>query len=158
MFTVGQKGVNKQGLSYEIIEAKLAKKIKIRFDIDSTELVTTRYYLMNGLPMHPTYGKWKSGDIFTDKNNLDFELLHRVGVSKWKIRYLKDGAECLRETSSIKDKYGVHPIDNKVLVGQIYNTTHGYVKVLEVNSSINVIVQFKDGGKAQSSSHSVTKQ
>lgn len=153
MFTVGQKGVNKQGLSYEIIEAKLAKKIKIRFEIDNTEVVTTRYYLKNGLPIHPTYGKWKSGDVFTDKNNLDFELISRVGNSKWKIRYLKDGAECERETSSIKDKFGTHPIDNKVLVGQVYNTRHGSVTVLKINSSIDVDIQFEDGTlhKVQSS-------
>lgn len=152
MYEIGQRGVNKQGLSYVILEAKLMKKIRIRFDIDGAEVVTTNTYIKQGLPMHPTHGKWKVGDIYQDKNGLDFELAAKISSSKWKIRYLKDGAECERETSSIKDKYGSHPIENKVLIGQKYKTNHGEVTVVDVKSSIDVIVQFEDGATHRTSS------
>jgi hypothetical protein len=33
-FTKGYRGVNKQGLGYEVLDDRLAKKTKIRFDID----------------------------------------------------------------------------------------------------------------------------
>jgi hypothetical protein len=144
---VGELRVNKQGLQYEVLDARLAKKIKIKFLLDSTELVTTKYYISQGLPLHPSHGKWKAGDVFQDKNGLDFELVEKVGVAKWKIRYTKDGAECEREVSSIKDKYGTHPIDNKVLVGNKYLTRNGYVTVVGIKNSDNIHVQFEDGAE-----------
>lgn len=145
MFTQGQVGVNKQGLAYVILDAQRMKKIKIKFDIDGAEVVTTKSYLLQGLPMHPTHGKWKPGDTFEDKNSEEFSLVEKVGIAKWRIRYTKDGAECERETSSIKDKYGSHPIDNKILQGNKYKTSHGFVTVLEVKNSSNILVQFEDG-------------
>lgn len=145
MYEIGQRGINKQGLTYVILDAKLMKKIKIKFDIDGVEVITTNSYIKQGLPMHPSYGKWKVGDIHQDKNGLDFELASKINSSKWKIRYLKDGAECERETSSIKDKYGSHPIENKVLVGQKYRTSHGEVIVIDIRSAVDVTIQFEDG-------------
>lgn len=145
LFQTGYSGKNKQGLEYDVLDGTLAKKIKIKFRIDGVELVTTRAYLKVGLPMHPTYGKMLPGQIFKNKKGLEFELVEKVGSASWKIRFLKDGAECTRETTSIKSGATKHPTDGVPVVGNRYEANAGWITVLEVNSAIDVTVQFDDG-------------
>ena len=38
-FIKGYRGVNKQGLRYEVVDDRLAKKTKVRFDLDGAEVV-----------------------------------------------------------------------------------------------------------------------
>ena len=40
-FIIGYRGVNKQGLDYEVIDDRLAKKTKIKFDLDGAVVETT---------------------------------------------------------------------------------------------------------------------
>lgn len=145
LFPTGYSGKNKQGLEYDVLDGTLAKKIQIKFRIDGVELVTTRAYLKVGLPMHPTYGKMLPGQIFRNKKGLEFELLEKVGVASWKIRFLKDGAECTRETSSIKSGSTKHPTDGVPVIGNRYEVNAGWITVVDIKSAIDVTVQFDDG-------------
>ena len=78
-FIKGYRGVNKQGLGYEVVDDRLAKKTKIRFDLDGAEVVTTRAYLRIGLPAHPTYGKPQIGDLYKDNKGNTIELVAKEG-------------------------------------------------------------------------------
>jgi len=145
-FIKGYRGVNKQGLGYEVIDDRLAKKTKIKFDIDNAEVVTTRHYLRTGLPAHPTYGKPQTGDLYKDNKGNTIELVAKEGPTTWRIRWHKDGAETTRELPAIKSGCVTHPKDGKVEVGQTWPTSSGMsVKVTEVRSAISVSVQFEDG-------------
>lgn len=144
MFTEGFIGKNKQGLTYEVLDAKKSKQIRIRFE-DGVELVTTKRYLSNGLPLHPTKFKMLPGDIHKDRDSVEFELIEKVGGGTWKIRYLKGGVECTRETSTIKECGGRHPIDSVPAVGDTYEVTSGIVKIIKYKSATDVTVEFEDG-------------
>ena len=155
-FTKGYRGVNKQGLGYEVLDDRLAKKTKIRFDIDGVEVVTTQHYLRNGLPAHPTYGKPKPGDLYKDNKGNTIELVAKEGVTTWRIRWHKDGAETTRELPAIKAGCVTHPTDGKVEVGQIWTTSSGLdVEVIEFNSAISVVVKFNDGSKVHTTASAV---
>lgn len=144
-FITGYRGVNKQGLTYEVIDGNIAKKTKIRFDIDGAEVITTRHYLRNGLPTHPTHGKMKCGDTFYDRKGNLFELLEKISGGSWKIRWLKDGVEAVRETKSIKSGSVRHPRDGKIEDGQIWESKHGKIKVLKYHNATKIDIQFEDG-------------
>lgn len=155
-FTIGYRGVNKQGLAYEVVDDRLAKKTKIKFDLDGAVVETTRHYLRNGLPAHPTFGKAKAGDKYRDRKGNEIVLVSNEGLGYWKIRWTKDGAEAVRELSSIKAGSTKHPIDGKIEVGQIWPTTSGQeIEVLEYKSATEVIVRFKDGAVVTTSAHSI---
>lgn len=155
-FTKGYRGVNKQGLGYEVLDDRLAKKTKIRFDVDGAEVVTTQHYLRNGLPTHPTYGKPKPGDLYKDNKGNTIELVAKEGVTTWRIRWHKDDAETTRELPAIKSGCVTHPTDGKVEVGQIWTTSSGLdVEVIEFNSAISVVVKFNDGSKVHTTASAV---
>lgn len=154
-FITGYRGVNKQGLEYEVLDGRIAKKTKIRFDIDGEEVITTRHYLRNGLPMHPTYGKMKSGDTFYDRKGDVFELVEKVSGSSWKIKWLKDSAETIRETQSIKSGSVSHPIDGKVEDGQIWDSKHGRITVLKYHNAMEVDIEFEDGVQSKTTAQAL---
>jgi preprotein translocase subunit YajC len=155
-FIKGYRGVNKQGLGYEVVDDRLAKKTKIRFDLDGAEVVTTRAYLRIGLPAHPTYGKPQIGDLYKDNKGNTIELVAKEGTTTWRIRWHKDGAETTRELSAIKSGCVTHPTDGKVEVGQIWTTSSGLdVEVIEFNSAISVVVKFNDGSKVHTTASAV---
>jgi hypothetical protein len=115
----------------------LAKKTKIRFDLDGAEVVTTRAYLRIGLPAHPTYGKPQIGDLYKDNKGNTIELVAKEGTTTWRIRWHKDGAETTRELPAIKSGCVTHPTDGKVEVGQIWTTSSGLdVEVIESDSKL----------------------
>lgn len=145
-FISGYRGVNKQGLDYEVIEDKLAKKTKIKFDFDGAEVVTTRQYLGVGLPVHPTYGKPKPGDLYKDNKGNTIELVIKNEHSNWTVRWHKDNIEARRELQSIKAGSVRHPEDGKVEKGQVWPTNMGMdVTVLDYKNALEVLVQFTDG-------------
>lgn len=154
-FITGYKGVNKQGLEYVVLDGRIAKKTKIRFIIDGEELVTTRHYLRNGLPMHPTHGKIKNGDTFCDRNGDPFELVEKVSGSSWKIRWVKDGAETVRETQAIKAGSVTHPLDGKVEDGQIWDSKHGRIIVLKYHNALEIDIQFEDGVRSKTTAQAL---
>lgn len=154
-FIAGYRGVNKQGLEYEVLDGRIAKKTRIRFDIDGEEVVTTRHYLRNGLPMHPTYGKMKSGDTFYDRKGDVFELVEKVSGSSWKIKWLKDGVETVRETQSIKSGSVSHPVDGKVEDGQIWDSKHGGITVLKYHNAMEVDIEFEDGVRSKTTAQAL---
>lgn len=154
MFHLGFIGVNKQGLTYEVIDATRAKQIKIRFE-DGVEVITTRSYLLKGLPLHPTKGKMFKGDVHKDKHGLEFELVKKDKGSSWVIRYIEDGVECLRSTETIKLNAGRHPTKSFISVGDVFKVNAGTVKVLEYNSATNVIVEFEDGSVVRTTTISI---
>lgn len=148
-FETGIKGVNKQGLSYEVIDGKISKKTRIRFSDDGAELVTTKAYLRQGLPIHPTWGVWKSGDIHLDNKGNKFELVEQM-EDRWKIRWLKDGVESVKWKSTIKAGSVKHPTDGIPQVGETWKTdSHGNITILENNGAFDVKVQFEDGTVTQ---------
>ena len=91
-FQQGYIGVNKQGLEYEVLDGRVSKKTKIRFSIDSQEVVTTKAYLRRGLPMHPTYGKILVGDTFVNKQGLSYKVISKGEGNYWLIQF-EDGTD-----------------------------------------------------------------
>lgn len=144
-FITGYRGVNKQGLGYEVVDGRIAKKTKIRFDIDGEEVITTRHYLRNGLPVHPSYGKMKLGDTFCDRKGYLFQLVEKVSGSSWKIKWVKDGVETVREAQSIRAGSVSHPVDGKVEEDQIWHSKHGKIRILKYHSAMEVAIEFEDG-------------
>ena len=100
MFHVGFIGINKQGITYEVLDATRAKQIKIRFD-DGAEVITTRSYLLKGLPLHPTKGKMFKGDVHKDRHGLDAaykvkkEEYAKVLAEKYKSTITKEAYDSL---------------------------------------------------------------
>jgi hypothetical protein len=144
-FQTGYTGTNKQGLTFKVTDGTFSKRTKIKFDIDGREVLTTRAYLKKGLPLHPTYGKLKVGDIFKDKAGNDFELTAKGERSSWFIRFLKDGVTCKRDTDAITSGTVKHPTDGIPKIGEKYKTLRGTVEVLEYRSTFDILVKFEDG-------------
>lgn len=144
MFKTGYRGKNKQGLDYEVVDGSKSKMTKIRFLVDGTERLTNKAYLSKGLPLHPTYGKYSSGQKFTTKKGDVFELVEKVSYTSWKIRF-DDGVECTRETKAIKEGTVRHPTKGVPVVGEVYNSIHGNFTIVEMNSAIDIRIRFEDG-------------
>ena len=153
-FTMGFIGENKQGLKYEILDATRMKKIKIRFE-DGVEVVTNKTYLLKGLPCHPTKFKMFAGEIYKDRDGREFELIEKVRIGSWKIRYLEDDVCTVRSSSTVRDGLGHHPIRTFPQKGQKFKVRTGAVTVLEYNSAHNVLVQFEDGSIVKTSTTSL---
>lgn len=151
-FCTGYVGKNKEGLYYKVIDGSISKRTKIKFLIDGTELVTTKAYLKAGLPTHPTVNKLVKGKVFNDRDGNEFELLEKVKDATWRIRFLKDGAECIRENKAIKSGRVKHPTDGIPVIGETYKVKRGIVKVIDFVNSNNVKVEFEDGVQTITSS------
>lgn len=145
MFETGYRGVNKQGLEYEILDGTRSKATVIKFIIDDTVVTTTKNYLKNGLPCHPTYGKYKVGEKFLNNKGYEFELVEKVSNYAWKIRFTKDGVECVRDTKAIKTGNIKHPTDGIPVVGDRYEVKSGWITVIEIKNATDVTVRFDDG-------------
>lgn len=154
-FTTGYKGINKEGLEYEVVDGNLSKKTRIRFLIDGLELTTTRTYLSKGLPLHPSYNRIVPGKIYKDRKGNEFEIIEKVSEASWKIKYKKDGVECSREGVTIKSGKVKHPHDGVPKVGEKYKVARGVIEVIEYVNSLNVIVRFQDGVETKTTSSDI---
>lgn len=155
-FATGFIGTNKQGLEYEVIDGKISKKTKVRFLLDGAEVLTTKAYLREGLPLHPTFGKLLPGQVYINKQGLKFELIAKEGFSSWLIRF-EDGVECTRESSSIKNGIAKHPTIGIPRVGEIYKARSGAFEVIEFNSATDITVKFEDGSITKTKSADIRK-
>lgn len=144
-FATGYKGFNKEDLEYEVIDGSVAKKTVIKFIIDDTDVVTTRAYLREGLPCHPTYNRIVPGKVYKDNVGNEFEIVEKVKGSYWKIRFLKDGVECNRESKCIQKGKVKHPGKGIPSVGHEYVVKRGVVTVVSYVNAFEVIVRFEDG-------------
>ncbi len=155
-FTTGFIGTNKQGLAYEVVDGKISKKTRVKFLLDGAEVLTTKAYLREGLPAHPTFGKLLPGQVYTNKQGLKFELISKEGVSSWLIRF-EDGVECTRESSSIRNGIAKHPTIGIPRVGEKYKARSGTFEVIEFNNATDVTVMFEDGSITKTSSSDIRK-
>lgn len=144
-FVTGYRGINKQNLEYEVMDGTIAHKTIVRFLIDDAEVITTRSYLREGLPCHPTYGRIIIGKVYKDNKGNDFEILERISKTSWKIRFVKDGEECIRESNSIRKGTVKHPSDGVPTVGKQYVVKRGTVTVISYKNAFEVLVRFEDG-------------
>jgi len=147
-FYTGDKGTNKQGLSFEVSNYINAKNIYIKFDADGSEVKTTRAYLTNGLPNHPTLYKPQAGDIYKDNEGNDFKLVERDYSANhaWVIEWIKDGTRASREYDSIKREKVQYPKDTSFKPGQVFTQNNGYTfEIIKQHNSLNVDIKFKDG-------------
>ena len=156
-FNTNYQGVNKQGLRYLILDGSRTKRIKIKFEIDNLEVITTKQSLSEGLPCHPTYGKLLSGVILKDKEGNEFKLIDKETPGRWNIEYLKDNIKCTRDTKSIVAGRVKHPTDGVPKIGQKYTTRSGEVEVISMKSSIDITVKFKDGSVTKTSANDLRK-
>lgn len=145
-FKTGTKGVNKQGLAYVVLDGKVSKKTKIKFENDGAEVVTTKAYLRTGLPCHPTWGKMLVGNKYIDNKGNEIVLVEKLDGASWKIRWSKDNVEATREGSSIKAGSVKHPKDGIPMVGEIWETNfQGKIEIVENNGAHDILVRFEDG-------------
>ncbi len=156
-FSTGYVGKNKEGLEYEVLDGSLSKKTVIKFLVDGAEVVTTKAYLKVGLPIHPTYNRLVIGKVFKDREGNEFRLIEKVKDAVWKIKFLKDGVECIRENKAIKAGTVKHPTDGIPVVGETYNVKRGKIKVLNLVDSNHVEVEFEDGVKTITTSSDIRK-
>lgn len=145
-FNTGDTGTNNQGLSYVVVCGKVSKKTLIRFDLDNAEVRTTKAYLRNGLPNHPTYGKIFVGNELFDKNGdrvVVIEKLARPGM--FLVKY-DDGVTVSRDSTTLRSGKGHHPTKFIPVPGQVFETqSFGNVTVVEYKSATDVRVKFEDG-------------
>lgn len=152
-FSTGFIGKNKQGLEYEVIDGAISKRTKIRFVIDGVELTTTKAYLREGLPLHPTHGKILPGNVYTNKQGLKFEIINKSSYG-WLIRF-EDGAECVREAKSIHKGIAKHPTYGIPKVGDKFKVNGGNIEVIEYVNATNVLVRFEDGSETRVASSDI---
>lgn len=156
-FTTGFVGTNKEGLEYEIIDAKRMHSIRIRFKLDNAEVTTTNTYLKQGLPLHPTLNKYFVGKQYKDRDGNDFILHERLSYdSGWRIKFLKDNIEIDCDTRTIKEGKVRHP-NTFVKVGDRFKVYTGEVTVTKVTSAIDINVIFDDGNVTNTTARDLRK-
>lgn len=153
-FATGYVGINKQGLEYEVLDGKISKKTRIKFRIDGVELVTTKAYLRAGLPMHPTFGKIVIGNVYKNKQGLEFTIVEKGKGASWLIRF-DDGETCYKESVSIKNGIAKHPTLDIPKVGDKFKVNSGEIEVIEYNSAVDVLVRFEDGTETRTTSTNI---
>lgn len=159
-FYTGDKGTNKQGLSFEVSNYINAKNIYIKFDVDGTEVKTTKACLISGFPTHPTFYKPKAGDIYKDTDGNDFKLVKRDYSSNhaWFIEWIKDGITISREYDSIKREKVRYPKDTSFKPGQVFTPNNGYTfEIIKQHNSLNIDIKFKDGTLHTTDASSIRK-
>lgn len=145
IYKEGYSYVNKQGLDAEVIQYNGRKDILVRLS-DGFVGKTNSTAIKKGFPFSNKYGKIKVGDLLPTKFGDTVEIMDYVKSTKVKVKWLSDGTEKWVGLDVIKAGILKHPLKNKVYIGEVYKTKHyGDIKVVEVNSATDIVVEFESG-------------
>ena len=144
-FGVGHTYINKQGLTTTVIEYLNNKNVTVQFE-DGTKVKTNVMYIKEGRPLHPTFGYLKVGETYKCKYGDTVEVIEVINKNKYKVKFLSDGRETVKDKQSIVDGTIAHENNRPFKVGQEVETNmYGIVKVIKINSAKDVVVMFSDG-------------
>lgn len=159
-YSTGYKGTNKQGLAFEVTNYVKAKEIHVTFEIENATVCTTRQYISKGLPMHPTFGKPKIGDVFKDSSGNLLKLVSKDvnKVGNWLIEWLEDGATASRRFDDIRNSGVKHPTKGIIKQGDFFTPNNGLTfEVLRYNSSTDIDIKFLDGSLQKTTAADIRK-
>lgn len=155
-YHVGYTFTNKQGLKAEVIAYRGRKDIDVMFEDGEVVKGTSGTYIKKGLPLHPTHGKTKVGDIFPCQDGDRVEVVEYLSSARVKVRWESDGAEKWRSLRDIKLGINKHPTRGTFKSGDVVRTNRcGDVTVVKVSSATDIIVRFDDGVEKKTNAHNL---
>lgn len=145
---IGERFVNKQGQSFEIIDGDTEENMTVRFEDGATRTGCQYKYLKKGSCLHPSQRRKAShiGERFINKQGLSLEIIGGTNTNMT-VRF-EDGTEksgCYY--SSIKKGICPHPSqkDKTNHIGERLQNNQGYWFEIIGGSYRNMTVRFDDG-------------
>ena len=145
---VGTTKYNNQGCLMKVVEYNKYNDIIVEFQDEYKKRVKTTWQLFqNGLIACPTYYMSKRlGNIKHNKQGCLMKVIEYNGADNITVEFQDDGKECVKTKWVYFQKGEVlNPYVFKSRVGETkYNKQGCLMKVIEYNSSVDVVVEFQD--------------